>query len=738
MRTRADGADALSRGALRRAHTMLTFEEAKVSPLVLSAASVVAFAVGVLARLGVHARSDAALLHGPDGHRVLTSADGYYFATGIKAALHGVLSDYDRVPTPWDSGLVAVGAAIGKLTGAHISDIAYHFPIYAAPLAVATVIAWGAVLRSARTTFLAMLPVSLGLGYLTRTGPGQFDTDLPALTVPYLALAAAMGSLTRQKRGLATLAGLCCACSYYLHPGSERVVSVCSFGVMAYVLLARRDRHGAYLLCALGAGLVPLPMLARIALLVLVHFGFPRVSLGPRAVLATAVSAFLAAHVALFLWHSDLAILGISPSRTIDALKFHSVRAEVEELQPISLATMAELVSGGSLVLGLASIGLVGLAVVHPVTLVMWPLFVLGTVVAHVRGERFAMYAMPVAALGLAWISARVLALAEQRVPWLRARWAYAVCTLGTALLVALPAASHARAATVVSTYGPESVGLMTELSKVARPDDYALAVWDESYGLWYYAGVRTLVDGSKQDSDLFVIAEAFYGDSQVAAAGLARLAVARQRSGSGTKSAIRAIFKDARARGQTPDEVLRAVTEGSFPLPPGRGEIYLCLSPRVAFLGLGGAQARKVVGIASRGDAAVGHIDLAAISGPLRGRFRTFGGGVIDADAWQLSYPGRVPARIASTVLFSTWSGGERTTREFSHHAEGGMHLLYFTKGDALMVVDDVMLRSNYVRLALFFAPESRAFIPVKYRTDSQIFRVNQSLAPRRAGELK
>jgi hypothetical protein len=683
---------------------LLAPQDAPLRSRVLYGWAALSFALGVLARYAIHLRSAAVTLLGPDGHRALTSADAYYYATGIKRAAEGWLAGYERVPTQGESLLVALGATAARLW--HSSDVAYFFPIAVGPLALLTVLAWGRALALPRVALLALLPVALGYSYLYRTGPGQFDTDTFALTVPYLALAASAGALRSSDGKLATLAGVLTACSGYAHPGAERILLVASLGVLAVVLASHRTRAGGHVLLALALGLAPIPMLARLALIGALQLELWRGSWFERARWIPGACALVAvACVAALQLDTTILTGGTEHS----ALRFYDVRPEVAELRGLTFSAMAERVSGGVVLLALSSVGLLALCIVRPEAWLLMPLFVLGTLGAQQRGLRFTMYAVPAAALGLAWLAERVVH---------RRRWALPLALAA----LAVPAVVQALPIRMPATYREAELALMGELARHARPGDYALAWWDQAYGLWYYAGVRTLVDGMKQDEDLFVVAEALYGEDQRTSAKLARLAVERQEAAGVKRPAIRALFAEAERAGMKPDAFLGALA--AAPMPVRTREIHLFLPSRVAAMTSTWARARVIEGVPSRSERAVGKLELGrAPASPLRGRLKLKSGHVLDLDRWLLL--GRSAQPLADTLELRADASGRIEVQVERHHDHAQLHLLHLRNANTLLVADDVMLHSNYLQLAAFGRADPHAFSLVAAIPNGALFRL-------------
>jgi hypothetical protein len=695
----------------------LALPQTRLDARIAWAWAIVVYAAGVFARYGIHARSDGKLLRGPDGHRALTSIDAYYYASGLKRVLTGALADYDRLPTWSDSGLVTLSAGVARALGLHSSDVAYFFPIVAGPLVVVSVFAWARVLALPSLALLGALPAALGFSYLNRTGPGQFDTDPFAVVIPYLALAASAGALVSRRAAHASAAGLLFAVSSYFHPGAERVLLGCSLVVGAYVVVAHRHRVGAQLLLVLAVSLAPLPIPARLALLLCIALLARQLAISDRSWLIVGACCLAASACASYM-HSDLTIL-LGGARRDDGLRFYDVRGEVAELRALSTLDMTKRVSGGPLWFALSTLGLLGLTWTRRCVLLLWPLFLLGTIGAELRGLRFTIYAVPAAALGLAWLAAHAIELVRTSMPPRIANLSTKLATVAAVLLLAAPAISHASRQKLPSTYTTAELALMGELARHAKPGDYVLAWWDQAYGLWYYAGVRTLVDGMKQDEDLFVVAESLFGSDQRLAANLARQAVERGEQSDHPRPVVRKLFAEAASRGLDADAYLSSLSVAHGTRNRAR-DIYLFMPARVSMMASGWSRARKIGGVRTRGDASLGIIDVGKTDAS-RQRAIMFSGRALDLVRWQLVGPGAQRIPIASTHQVNRGATGWQET---PRHVGAPLHALLVPDGSVL-VVDAKMLHSNYVQLAAFEKNIADAYAPVGSMTGGALYRV-------------
>lgn len=265
-----------------------------------------------------------------DGHPLLTSTDGYYFASGVGHALSDAWGQWPRTPYWYENGLVGLTALVSRLSGIAPEVLFLWLPIVLGPLIAIPVALMGRALGRSTIGLVAAAGAVVMPAYLQRSSAGYFDTDVFSLTVPLLialfllrAFAARPDDDARDAVGspsglrpeacrrdiLGASIGL--ALYTYLYDQGTVVAVLMSvlaaLGLVAAVLLARRappdrpappivhDAAAHALLLALA--MVPLGVLQRVLLVIVAHFTValvgPRL---PRGVLAgIAIAATLTA-----------------------------------------------------------------------------------------------------------------------------------------------------------------------------------------------------------------------------------------------------------------------------------------------------------------------------------------------------------------------------------------------------------------------------------------------------------
>ncbi|MBL8786695.1 MAG: hypothetical protein JNJ59_17450 [Deltaproteobacteria bacterium] len=122
------------------------------------------------------------------GELILTSPDGYYFATGVGHTLSDAWGDGMRLPIAPYHALVALTAGLIKVFGFSPGTLYTWLPVVLGPLVALPMALYGRFQRRSWFGLVAALFAVAVPTYAYRTFIGYFDTDVFTLTVPLLAV----------------------------------------------------------------------------------------------------------------------------------------------------------------------------------------------------------------------------------------------------------------------------------------------------------------------------------------------------------------------------------------------------------------------------------------------------------------------------------------------------------------------------------------------------------------------
>ncbi len=517
-----------------------------------------------------------------EGHRLLTTNDAYFYAAGVQHEVKGTLAANPRVPGAADSVVVAIGSGVVSLFDLPIEEVCLWLPAVLAPLIALSLILLGLLFDQLLWGFLASLVATLGFSYWNRTVPGYFDTDMVAIPYVLGVTALVIAALWRRRSLFGAVAALLAVAAPWVHPGSERVLAAVMLAALAYTLVFSRRQPSAYrVVVMLLVAFLPLPIWMRVLLIAaleitLSRWRMPRWSLWPLAALA-------ALGLGLVLWKSSamsqlLGVAGISVGDApafLPEVHFQGLGDTVVELANPSLARLGERIAGGVALLVSGVAGYLLACWRFRPLLVLLPLLGLGTVLGA-SGLRYTIFAVPVVALGNLWLAVLVgRAVARwwpDRAALLRVAVPGLLCTP-----VLVPAVTQALSLPSKTALNTQEAELLTQLGTHAKPGDVLMTWWDYAYAAWYFAGVNTIIDGTKQNMDTWLVAEILFTQSQREAAGLARLATEHAQRVGPLDAIVGSILATWQAANHRPmSEFVPALRAGAVELSPPTRQTFV------------------------------------------------------------------------------------------------------------------------------------------------------------------
>lgn len=537
-------------------------------------------------------------------HRLLTTADAYFYATGVKHAVAGGEEQNPRMPTIENSIVVLIGAGAVQAFGVPVEDFCTWAPAIFAPLVAVPLVLLGLLYGQLLWGFLASLVAVLGFSYWNRTVPGYFDTDM--VSIPYVigVIVLLMAAFWRRRTLLGTLAAALAIAAPWVHPGSERVLAALVLGTFGYALVFHRKETWAWRVAlAMVVAFLPGPFWIRLLVLAALELALARVRV-PVWLLVTVTALTLAlvcwsnqamdlvlGVVGIRIPRGDIGAATVHRFRAIDGVSFPGIGDTVSELVDPSLDKLGERVAGHPALVVLGVVGWLAASWRFRPVLFFAPLIALGTVLAA-TGQRFTIFAVPPIALGNVWLMLLVARAVTRWVKDARRRLVEGALAVGLSAFAIGPAVAHALDYPARTALMTQDAELLSLIEGRAQPNDFIISWWDYSYSMWFFTGAQTIVDGSKQNQDLWIAAEVFFTPSQREAASLMRWAAEFQAThSSGMDAVIDDMVADFQQRtGRPSGDFVPALRKGEVELPKKTREVYfyvpwrfLQIAPNVA-----------------------------------------------------------------------------------------------------------------------------------------------------------
>ncbi|WP_333804531.1 STT3 domain-containing protein [Sulfurospirillum sp.] len=461
---------------------------------------------------------------------MINTNDGYYWAEGARDLLRGITKQHDLSPiseaASWFTYIVA------KVFPVSLETIIFYMPAVLGSLIVIPIILIAYNFQMLEVGFLAALLASIAVSYYNRTMVGYYDTDMLNIVFPTLLLWSLILSLRTKEEKYLLITALEIIAYRWWYPQSYSL-EFSYFGlILAYALIFdRKNLFNFKLLTIMLFAMMGLPSIIRLLFVVCIYFSFKKSPWNKYVwnFLGTAIILFVATGGLSPIWvqlkgYVFKDIIEVSSDNL--SLHFFSVMQTVREAGQIDFITFAERISGHTITFLLSLLGYVLMVQRYPAMLLGLPLLGLGFL-ALWGGLRFTIYAVPVCALGMAYLLFRWSLYIEGL--FINARlggFLKSSFVILSSIGILYPNLLHVIAYRVPTVMNQSEVIQLDSLRKITDREDYIVTWWDYGYPLRYYTDVKTLIDGGKHSGDVNFPVSYMLTNNQESAARFARLDV--------------------------------------------------------------------------------------------------------------------------------------------------------------------------------------------------------------------
>lgn len=432
---------------------------------------------------------------------MINNNDGYLYAEGARDLLKGSheTNDLSGIGEP----LAKLTALLAKIIPVSFETLILYMPSFIGSLIVIPLILIGRALGQVKIGFIAALIASIANSYYNRTMTGYYDTDMLNIVLPVLETYSLILALTHQRNRYLIPITISIALYQFWYPGAYALDSALFVTLIGYALLFDRKNIFYYKIALFVLiGILSIPLVAKLglALLVFVFFHFQK-ELSLKLfwpLFATVLGVYF------FNGGVDL-IIGLLKSYvfrgSLDnvlstvSLHYYNVISTVREAGHIPFTLFAERISGHTITFLLACVGYLLSIIAYRPLLVTLPLVGLGSI-AMFAGLRFTIYAVPVMAIGLAYL----IVYLSQFIQIMAVRYAaMIVLTLGALY----PNYAHVKEYMMPTVMVAPEVEALQQLNKISSREDYVVGWWDYGYPIRYYSDTKTWIDGGKHTGDV-------------------------------------------------------------------------------------------------------------------------------------------------------------------------------------------------------------------------------------------
>ncbi len=458
---------------------------------------------------------------------ILTTNDGYYFASGVQNILDGSHEFNPRMWTIWNQGTILFSALLVWISPFSLETTLFYMPVFLSSIIVIPLVLIGNLYGKPFWGLSAALLGAIAYSYYNRTMAGYYDTDMFSIWLPVFALYFMLRSIEKSSWNMLFYASIILVFYAFVYTSSKGVIFGLGLSYIAYKLWYHRNEEFTYkALILLIVALMPFGdmttpyeypygFLVQLFALVALYLIFKSKEFSRKSLIIASALAFI-----VLLYFGN--IFGIISSKILSytakentnlGLHFFGVIHTVQEASGIDFMTFANRISGSIYGLVLAIIGYGILVYRHRPFLIALPLLGIGSF-ALIGGLRFTVYATPIAALGASYfifyISERIVA---------KGRKIAFIAVSITILLI--PNIYHVFEYDMPTVLTHNEIADLEKLRAISSSNDVTVTWWDYGYPVWFYSGTSTLIDGGKHHHENFVVSQALLTTSPILASNL-------------------------------------------------------------------------------------------------------------------------------------------------------------------------------------------------------------------------
>ncbi len=436
---------------------------------------------------------------------MINTNDGYFYAEGARDIIAGK-SESTNDGSPFTSAGSIMTAFIAKILPFSFETVIFYMPAFFASLLVIPIILIGRSIGKLEVGFIASLLGSIAWSYYNRTMVGYYDTDMLNIVLPTFLLWTLIWAIRTQEDRYLLLTALDIIAYRWWYPQSYSL-EFAFFGlILAYIIyqyLKKENlKYNLTLLTFMMFAMMQIDGYIRfiivVCLFILLKQNRVLVEKYLYYIFGLAIALFLATGGFNPIWGQLKGYVFKDVIKIEDgALKlyFFTVMQTIREAGQIPFETFANRISGNTIIFVASIIGYIWLIIKDRIMLLGLPLIGLGFL-AYSGGLRFTIYAVPVLALGVAFLIVSLSDMIKNNI------LKYAVMIVLT-IAILYPNIQHIIAYKVPTVFTKDEVVVLDKLKKIASREDYIVGWWDYGFPIRYYSDVKTLSDGGKHSGSV-------------------------------------------------------------------------------------------------------------------------------------------------------------------------------------------------------------------------------------------
>ncbi len=653
---------------------------------------------------------------------MINNNDGYYYAEGARDILAGHHQENDLSPVHIPASQLT--AFLAQVLPISFETVILYMPAFLSSLIVIPLILIGRAFNQTTMGFIAALIGSIAHSYYNRTMIGYYDTDMLNIVFPVFEMYTLILALTHQRNRYLIPITISIALYQWWYPQAYTLDTALFLMILGFtVIFDRRNLYYYKIALFILIGILSLPVMVKtglaIALFAFFHYQKERSIRMFWPLFAAIVGVyFLTGGIDPILGQLKAYVgRGETENVVVSSLQYYNVMSTVREAGHIPFTVFAERISGHPITFVLAVIGYCIAVIAYRPLLVTLPLVGLGFI-AMSAGLRFTIYAVPIMAIGLAflilWITQRI----EKR--WLR----YLAVFVFT-LAALIPNYEHIRQYMTPTVFTTQEVATLDALRKLSSREDYVVSWWDYGYPIRYYADVKTWIDGGKHTGDVnYPASFALTANDAASSAHMMRLYTEYTEKGFNDKTKKINDFEYMLSQEgfKDPNDFISALELPEYKMPAKTRDVYLMLPlrmmeifPTVALFSnldlMGGQKPTSPFYFLSRGAQDTGKtIEL--------------GQGVSIEKATNTLKVG--PQSLPIKAFYQAgYDQNQKLQVGRQTFGSEGLNVIYMPSYGQFLVVDDYYLNSQYIQMFVFEQYDPKYFQPVILSPMNKIYKL-------------
>ncbi len=653
---------------------------------------------------------------------MINTNDGYLFAEGARDILQGHHEANDLSGT--NTSMSELTAFLSKILPISFETLILYMPSFIGSLIVIPLILIGRALNQTTLGFIAALIGSIANSYYNRTMTGYYDTDMLNIVFPVFEMYSLILALTHQRNRYLIPITLSIGLYQWWYPQAYALDTALFTMIIGYTAIFDRKNTYLYKIALfILLGILSLPLLVKIGLAIaffaFFHFQqeLSKRLFWPLFAVVAGVYFFTGGIDPIWALLKVYIVHGSSENTVTASLNYYNVINTVREAGHIPFNVFAERISGNTITFVLACIGYTLAIIAYRPLLVTLPLVGLGFI-AMFAGLRFTIYAVPMMAIGFAYL----LVLLTQRIEksWLKYTALFIIT--GAALY---PNYLHIKGYMTPTVFTNQEVASLDQLHKMAGREDYVVTWWDYGYPIRYYSDVKTWIDGGKHSGDVnYPASFVLTTQDQFSAAHMMRLFSEYTERGYKDTNKTQNDFEYMMAKEgfKDPEEFLTALALPEYKLPKKERDVYLYLPFRMM-------EILPTVTLFSNLD--LKHPDsrqqpffYATQNMQDTGKTVELGNGISIIKEKSLLKLGNQEVPIKSFYQVGYDQSKKLQVNE-QHFASEGLNVIYMASYNQFLVLDDFYLNSTYIQMFVLERYDHTLFESVVSDPMSKIYKL-------------